>query len=69
MGFKEGVIVKAKTKLISVKAERSDEGKATTVIHGRHADGLNLVAEMDSSEEIGNMFYRQGHQNVQVSWR
>ena len=69
MDFREGIIVKAKTKLISVKAKRADEGKATTVVHCRRADGLNLVAEMDSSEEIGNMFYRQGHQNVQVSWR
>ena len=69
MDLGEGIIVKAKNKLISVKAKRTSEGKVTTVVHGRHADGLNLMAEVERSGEIQEMFNRQGQQNVQVSWR
>ena len=69
MNLGEGIIIKAKTKLISVRAQRTDEGKATTVVNGRHADGLNLMAEVERSGEIQDMFNRQGQQNGQVSWR
>ena len=69
MDFGEGITVKAKTKLTSVEAKRSGEGKVTTVVHGRHADGLHLTAEVERSGEIQDMFNRQGQQNVQASWR
>lgn len=69
MDLGDGIIVKAKTKLISVRAKRTDEGKATTVVNGRHADGLNLMAEVERSKEIQDVFNMQGQQNVQVSWR
>lgn len=69
MNLGEGIIIKAKTKLISVRAQRTDEGKATKVVHSRHANGLNLMAEVERSGEIQDMFNRQGQQNGQVSWR
>ena len=69
MDLGEGIIVKAKNKLISVKAKRTGKGKVATVVHSRHADGLNLTAEVERSGEIQDMFNRQGQQNVQVSWR
>ena len=69
MDLGDGIIVKAKIKLISVRAQRTNEGKATTVVHSRHANGLNLMAEVERSGEIQDMFNRQGQQNGQVSWR
>ena len=69
MDLGDGIIVKAKTKLISVRAKRTDEGKATTVVHSGHADGLKLMAEVGRSGEIRDVFNRQGQQNVQVSGR
>lgn len=34
----------------------------------QHADGLKHVEEMESNGEIWGEFYREGHDNVQVSW-
>lgn len=55
--------------MISSLQKQKDQRKATAVLHGRHDGGLDFAEEMEGRGEVGDMFYTQGHQNVQVSRR